>query len=168
MAVFLRAIVMLLVLVGLPAAWVYYGPLPPQAQGIVDRVVEVAKSSIGWEPSTPPETSPISAPHFDPAVTPAVAIKPVEVPQPVAPTLEAKLSPLLQQLRELGATEYALEKWGNEGQLYRFRCAMPLKQSDQLTQHFEATQAQAAESIQQVLAEVSAWQTARRSHSPYK
>jgi hypothetical protein len=42
---------MLAVLVGLPAAWIYYGPLPTGAQRVVDRVVAAAKESIGWNKS---------------------------------------------------------------------------------------------------------------------
>ncbi|NOY41450.1 MAG: hypothetical protein GXP26_06395 [Planctomycetes bacterium] len=177
MAVLLRAIVMLVVLVGLPAAWVYYGPLPPRAQSVVDRVVDVAKSVLGSEQATAPDIRTVATPYFDPAVIPAVAIETAETPvfatevaspTTAAPTLQEKLSPLLQQLRTLGTTEYALEKWGNDGQLYRFRCAMPLAQSEQHTQQFEAFHAQPDEAIQQVLAEVSTWQTARLSRPQFK
>ncbi len=177
MAVFLRAIIMLIVLVGLPAAWVYYGPLPPRAQSVVDRVVDVAKGVLGSEQATASDINTVAAPYFDPAVIPSVAIESAETPAvateaapptPAAPTLQEKLSPLLQQLRALGASEYALEKWGNDGQLYRFRCAMPLAQSDQHTQQFEAFHAQPAEAIQQVLAEVGTWETARLNRSQFK
>lgn len=49
MAVFFRALVMLFTLVGLPAAWIYYGPLPAGPQKVVDRFVEVAKDALGWK-----------------------------------------------------------------------------------------------------------------------
>lgn len=49
MTVFFRASVMLLTLVGLPAAWIYYGPLPTGAQKVVNRFVEVARDAMGWQ-----------------------------------------------------------------------------------------------------------------------
>ena len=49
MATAFRATVMLVVLVGLPAAWVYYGPLPPEAMGVIERTIASAKHSIGWD-----------------------------------------------------------------------------------------------------------------------
>ena len=49
MATLFRAVVMLSVLVGLPAAWVYYGPLPPAAMGVVERTIATARQSLGWE-----------------------------------------------------------------------------------------------------------------------
>ena len=47
MTEFFRATVMLATLVGLPAAWVYYGPLPHGAQKVVDRFVDVARDTLG-------------------------------------------------------------------------------------------------------------------------
>jgi hypothetical protein len=49
MATLFRAAVMLSVLVGLPGAWIYYGPLPTRAQRVVDRFVAVAKEAAGWK-----------------------------------------------------------------------------------------------------------------------
>ena len=49
MATTLRGFVMLAVLVGLPAAWLYFGPLPKNAQRVVDRVVAAAKEAVGWD-----------------------------------------------------------------------------------------------------------------------
>jgi len=48
MATLFRAVVMLTVLVGLPSAWVYYGPLPPEAMGMVERTIASARASLGW------------------------------------------------------------------------------------------------------------------------
>ncbi len=69
MATLFRAVVMLLVLVGLPSAWVYYGPLPPSAMGVIERTVATAKQSLGWEESAPATVwaleTPKTAPRFD-------------------------------------------------------------------------------------------------------
>ena len=80
--------------------------------------------------------------------------------------LSALAEPLLEQLRTLGAAEYALEQWGTGGQLYRFRCAMRLAESDELTRQFEAVAADPLASIKQVVGEVASWRTARLADGP--
>jgi len=75
MATAFRAIVMLAVLVGLPAAWVYYGPLPPSAMGVIQRTVATAKQSLGWKDQGSPTRwtveTPKTAPRFDASVVQA-------------------------------------------------------------------------------------------------
>ena len=53
MAVYFRAAVMLSTLVGLPAAWIYYGPLPAGAQRVVDRFLEVAREAVSGQRQPP-------------------------------------------------------------------------------------------------------------------
>jgi len=154
MVVFLRAVVMLAVLVGLPAAWVYYGPLPAGTQRVVDRVVDVAKSALGWNEQAEAASDLKSAPRYD-----------FSQETPAADANEAvsqQAEPLLAQLRTLGVAEYTLEKWGINGQLYRFCCAMPLAQSAEHTRQFEAVAGDPLASIEQVVGEVATWQVARR------
>ena len=175
MVVFLRAVVMIVVLVGLPAAWVYYGPLPRGAQRVVDRVLSVAQSAIGWEQRVEAAGDLKSAPRFDFSSEAAPAYSP-GIGAPAAPLAEVERNPaadpnqalsqqaepLLARLRSLGAAEYTLEKWGNQGQLYRFCCAMPLAQSDDHTRQFEAVAENPLASIEQVVGEVASWQLAHR------
>jgi hypothetical protein len=165
----LRAVVMLSALVGLPAAWIYYGPLPPEGQRLVDRFVGVAKEVIGWSKSSAAE-----AKDFDPAVTKATA--PRFSPEsnltrrdaPMAPALlparpasfAERVEPLLVRLRQLGVVEYALERWGEGGKLYRFRCEMPVGASA-LTQQFEAVADDPQATVEQVVAEISQWQVSQ-------
>ena len=66
-----------------------------------------------------------------------------------------------QRLRELGATYYVLESWGDQGRLYRFRCRMPVAGSANYTRHFEATDADALTAMGKVLADVEAWRAGR-------
>ena len=72
MATTFRATVMLAVLVGLPAAWVYYGPLPPAAMGVIERTIASAKQSCGWSSPTPAASwnseVPKTAPRFDASI----------------------------------------------------------------------------------------------------
>jgi hypothetical protein len=194
MATLFRAAVMLSVLVGLPGAWIYYGPLPTGAQRVVDRVVTIAKEAAGWEkteakprptwdftkseainsqarPEVMPDvTSNMTAKMPDDRVyTPAPpleignALPAPESPSAKAPTtLAERVEPLLTQLRQYGVAEYALERWGGDGKLYRFHCEMPIA-GGSLTQQFEAVAANPEASVEQVVAEVAQWRTAREA-----
>lgn len=163
MLVFFRAVVMLAVLVGLPAAWIYYGPLPPGAQKVVDRVVDVVKSATGWQrPSEDPLESK-AAPRFSAAEPPPAFAAPSVQPPPAAMPagLAEHVEPMLERLRALGPTEYSLEPWGRQGEFFRFRCAMPLTPDHEVTRQFEAVAETPLASIEQVVGEVTHWQTAR-------
>ena len=165
MAEFLRAALMIVVLVGLPTAWIYYGPLPPNAQRVLDRVVELVREAAGWhQPATEnldANTAPQSgAPPFATAVS---TVQGSSSP-PLSSTnseLAEQLEPLLERLRALGPTEYALEAWGNGGEFFRFRCTMPIAKQAGFTRQFEAVAENPSDSIQQVIGEVMRWQTAR-------
>jgi hypothetical protein len=179
MATMFRALVMLAVLVGLPAAWVYYGPLPPEGQRVVDRLVSVAKEAIGWEKTATSERADsLPATGVPPAWRSAAAagvdssakitvnpIEPNEAPPlvaPRAPTFAERVEPLLARLREFGVVAYDLEPWGTTGKLYRFHCEMPLGASAQLTQQFEAVADDPQATVEQVVAQVAQWQTDRQ------
>jgi hypothetical protein len=75
MATLFRAVVMLVVLVGLPSAWVYYGPLPPSAMGVIERTVATAKQQFGWDTPATATTwlkePPMTAPRFDASIAQA-------------------------------------------------------------------------------------------------
>ena len=167
MAVYLRATVMLIVLVGLPGAWVYYGPLPEKAQAFADRVIELGKTA--WEGEiVETQQELITAPRFasnlepvryDEQIKPASRVTAVSDDSEVS--LESQVEPHLSVLRSLGASEYALEEWGEEGQLFRFRCKVALGSSDDWTKHFEAVSEDALTAILEVVGEVSSWQNAR-------
>ena len=87
---------------------------------------------------------------------------------PTATGLAEQMEPLLERLRALGSTEYSLEPWGREGEFFRFRCAMPLAQDKQFTQQFEAVAKTPRASIEQVVSEVTRWQTARLGQRRYQ
>jgi hypothetical protein len=62
-----------------------------------------------------------------------------------------------ERLRQLGATYYLLESWGNQQQLYRFYCKMAVGGSAQYTRCFEATDADSLQSMVEVLRQVETW-----------
>jgi hypothetical protein len=66
-----------------------------------------------------------------------------------------------QRLRELGATYYLLESWGNRGELYRFHCKVAIAGNPDYTRHFEATDPHPARAMQMVLKDVEAWRSGR-------
>lgn len=66
-----------------------------------------------------------------------------------------------QRLRALGATHYALETWGTDGQLYRFQCRMAAGHTADYTRQFEATDTDALRTMLTVLEEVEAWKAGR-------
>ena len=192
MVVFFRAIVMLAVLVGLPAAWIYYGPLPSGAQRAVDRALEVVRNATGWQQPTAETVATKAAPRFNVAAAPApkfsshsarsqsaqtqssglLPTTPMPMAQtgtiPTATGLAEQMEPLLERLRALGSTEYSLEPWGREGEFFRFRCAMPLAHNRHVTQQFEAVAETPRASIEQVVSEVTRWQTARLDQQRYQ
>ena len=92
MATLFRAAVMLVVLVGLPATWVYYGPLPPAAMGVIQRTVAAAKTTFGWSDQAPATRwsldAPKTAPRFDARIGSAREILQQQTPvaTPVTPT----------------------------------------------------------------------------------
>jgi hypothetical protein len=184
MVVFFRALVMLLTLVGLPAAWIYYGPLPQGAQRVVDRFVEVARDAVGWRQpvttdsvnymKTPPrydevlpteiEVSEVSRATFQGMSAP-VRLASVSETVPSSSTtvevgqgLNSQIEPHLALLQKLGVATYSLERWG-EG--YRFKCAIPLGENVDFTRQFEAINADPLATVRQVVGEVTSWQNAR-------
>jgi hypothetical protein len=166
MATTIRATIMLAVLVGFPAAWVYYGPLPDHAQRVVDRFVAAAKEAVGWKDGRAQRPKQVAAVATAPTFTPAapasvVASTPAPVAAPTPPTLAERMEPLLAKLKQYGVAQYALEPWGAESRLYRFHCEMPIAGSDQVTEQFEAIAPDPQASIAQVVADVTSWRASR-------
>ncbi|MBI2823368.1 MAG: hypothetical protein HYX69_01610 [Planctomycetia bacterium] len=67
-----------------------------------------------------------------------------------------------RRLRELGATYYLLETWGNTGQLYRFHCKMAIAGNPSYTRPFEATEGEPLRAMARVLDQVEQWRSARQ------
>jgi hypothetical protein len=60
-------------------------------------------------------------------------------------------------LQELGAVEYALEKWGESGKLYRFACLVAAAPTDACWRHFEAVDKDGGRAVERVLQQVRTW-----------
>lgn len=59
-----------------------------------------------------------------------------------------------ERLRELGATYYRLEAWGDRGEFYRCACDIRLEPRSRAARHFEAIEPTASEAIAAVIAQV--------------
>lgn len=67
-----------------------------------------------------------------------------------------------RRLRELGATQYRLETWGESGQLFRCSAAVALPGRRRASRHFDAVAAGPSQAIEQLLAQVEAWRAQQR------
>ena len=61
------------------------------------------------------------------------------------------------RLRQLGASYYLLETWGNQRQFFRFYCQMAVGGNSSYTRYFEAINANPLEAMADVLRQVESW-----------
>lgn len=208
--VLLRALVMLVFLVGLPGVAVLKGSFPELADRLAERGREVLASvsdhvseargvdtlpagatgqtaagdytspqiqspaphqSTGPLPSIGPPTprhvdtlvaDPMEHDHghvlIPNAATGSLPLAgPRQPPSPVVPLDPGRAEKMVGDLRQLGATFYRLEKWGDQGQLFRFQCKMSVGGNPHVNRHFEATDADANRAIEHVVQHVQTW-----------
>lgn len=62
-----------------------------------------------------------------------------------------------QQLRDLGATSYLLEHWGEDETLYRFHCRMSIDGLTDYNQHFESVAEDPVDAMHAVMEQVHRW-----------
>jgi len=163
MATPLRAVIMLVILIGAPIAWIYLGPLPVEAQQVVGRLIATVKIRLGLasvEVSGQPKKA---APRFDSRIREQ---NNCVVARTNTAGLMADVKAQLEQLQSMGATEYTLEPWGKGGILYRFCCIMPIGPADDLTTQFEAVDEDPRATVTQVLQEVVSWYANQHGSQP--
>lgn len=108
-------------------------------------------------------------------VVPSTAAPPTQAP-PITPinetipatatsTADDRVHALLSRLEQLGGADPKVAPWGSSGHLFRCCCQAPLGNSPAVTQHFESVASEPALAVEQVVAQVEAWLTARRSDS---
>jgi hypothetical protein len=64
-----------------------------------------------------------------------------------------------RRLRELGATYYRLEIWGDEGNFYRCSCSVPISPRGRAMRHFEAIESAPSQAINVVIKQVETWRS---------
>jgi len=73
-----------------------------------------------------------------------------------------RFTQIQRRLRDLGATYYLLETWGDNGEQFRFHCKMPVAGNPNYTRPFEATHRDPLAAMQKVLEQVEAWRGGRQ------
>lgn len=67
-----------------------------------------------------------------------------------------------RRLRELGATQYRLETWGAQSELYRCTCNVPVRPRSRAARHFEGIEPAPSEAIDAVIHQVERWRAEQR------
>lgn len=76
---------------------------------------------------------------------------------PPAGLTSATIGNLSARIEQLGALRYRLERWGNQGELFRFWCEMPLVPGVGTVAFFEAIASQPEEAMENVVRQVENW-----------
>ena len=160
MATFAKATIMFVTLVGIPAAWIYVGPLPASAQRAVDRFVARARQALQRSDAKSVQEEFAGSSHESGA-----SVSEMPPARAIGDSAE-RFEPLLATLRRMGAVEYRLIRWGSAGEFYRFSCSMPFHPAAQSSgsshlRQFEAISRDASASISQVVQDAMRWQTLR-------
>jgi len=117
-------------------------PTPPSSIRLVSGVQENAPFS-----SSPLSNSSSILSNFPSTMKTEVSAEQTEVAQ------------IENELKNLGATYYRLENWGNSGTFYRFSCfASPQSGNHQFRQHFQAIESSPVSAMQKVRDDIVAWQ----------
>lgn len=107
-----------------------------------------------------------SAGHSEEARCGAVAAsfeQPLDPPPAETPCRVDQFSQIQDRLRQLGATYYLLETWGNQQPFYRFYCRVAVGGNPGCARYyFEATGPDPLQAMAEVLRQVDAWHAARR------
>jgi hypothetical protein len=79
------------------------------------------------------------------------------------PSEGEELAGVEHRLRQLGATYYRLESWGDGGQWFRFQCRVAVDGNPGCTKHFEATDRVPVQAIAVVFHAVESWLRTEKS-----
>lgn len=101
----------------------------------------------------------------DPGISPVVALNGQMVVQGQSDDAREDgtlgLAAMERRLRELGATYYVLEKWGEGAELYRFECHVAIATDADHNRYFDATAERPDSAVDAVLRQVERWRSDR-------
>ncbi len=136
----------------------YPGQTPPSAfaDGTApspERAVEAPRwNNVQRAPAWQPAVSPMAAHQVD--YTTNMPEPPPHAVEPIPQTAD-HFTDIQQRLRSYGANHYALESFGNGGELYRFQCTFPSPGWNSTT-NFQATDRDPLVAMANVLKQVEA------------
>jgi hypothetical protein len=131
---------------------------------------EPLKAGPQWPPKTlDPAPSTVTPAVYEAQVGPAAAASGMRrlaaeaavSPPPQPPAAPEQFTMIQERLRQLGATYYLLESWGNRQDLFRFYCKMAIGGNPNFTRHFEATDSEPLRAMALVLEQVETWRANR-------
>jgi hypothetical protein len=148
-------------------------PFVPEPNGMqpIPRAPELAptganQNTVQLAGGVPAEIVPLEPSNAWP---PGTAAEPTRLPPdanakhaPPVPQENTRLTALLEQLTSLGVRDQHLAPWGSGGELVRFSCDAPWANSPSFSRHFEAVAASPEAAVEQVAAEIQAWQRGQR------
>jgi hypothetical protein len=135
-------------------------PLAASAQPLAAAPNSLAQPSPGIQPALLQVGSGADCGQATSSVVPADYQSPLEATNKPSVGLQAAANPFMamqDRLRQLGATYYLLETWGNQRQFFRFYCQMAVGGNSAFTHYFEATNANPMQAMADVLAQVERW-----------
>jgi hypothetical protein len=123
---------------------------PPAAIQSPRSQVPTMASVLPGQVATPPQSAVVPAGYQAPADRDLSATASAS---PAAdPFIAAQ-----ERLKQLGATYFLLESWGNRQQMYRFYCKMAIGGSAEYTRAFESTDQEPLQAVLNVLRQVETW-----------
>jgi len=168
-----RSITLLATLTFVPGIAVFWNLLPGKMEDISTlrsaqmkengRLMDgtdsrISTSTIPAVPlAAPLATSEIPAPHSarDWNLTQTHPVQAV----PLQPSPPQDFTSLEQRLKALGATEYQLTKFGNQGELLKFSCYVTPSESHVYKKFFQAIGTDALAVMQSVITEIEQWKS---------
>ncbi len=126
-------------------------PISPRGASVVQLAGGVPAEMV---PVAPADRSMPWGPPESPGAAPQVAA--------LVPEQDTRLRVLFEQLAKLGVRDQELAPWGSRGELMRFHCSVPWANSPAYSRHFEAVAATPLGAVEQVVAEIEAWQRGQR------
>ena len=166
---FVRSFTLLATLAIVPGIAIVWNLLPEYDIRRLEPMVEITYTE-------PEQASPVNADHpMAPPVdaVPANALPAVLTPVSAEPAKIAHAEPtprdftsLERRLKELGAAEYQLAKWGKQGSLFRFSCYVTPSGNYAYRKHFQSIGPDALTVMESVITDIERWherhQTGRR------
>jgi hypothetical protein len=130
-------------------------PLPP-VLAPAPGPVQLANGTVTGSMPTAPPLAP-AAPVTNAGPPKSAQLEPTGIPN-----ASTRLVLDVQRLADLGVRDQQVKPWGSGGALYRCTCEAPWIASPNYSRHFEAVATSAEAAVEQVTAQVVAWQNSQR------